>query len=96
MCDNSDGGNDTLIGGAGSTNFLNGDALSMYDNARGGNDRLIGGDGAVFNFFLADASDMYGNTRGGNDTLIGGANTSNYFTATPTSCTTTPAVVMTP
>ena len=79
MYGNADGGNDTLIGGAGAINFLNGDVLFMYDNARGGNDTLIGGDGAVFNFFLADASDMYGNTHGGNDTLIGGANTSNSF-----------------
>ena len=27
MYDNTDGGNDTLIGGAGSINFLNGDVL---------------------------------------------------------------------
>ena len=68
----------------------------MYDNARGGNDTLIGGDGAFFNFFLADASDMYGNTRGGNDTLIGGRQYEQLTsTATPTSCTTTPAAVMT-
>src|SRR3981081_2527793 len=77
MYDDSRGGNDTLIGGAGAINFLNDDVLSMYDHAYGGNDTLIGGDGAIFNFFLGDASDMYDSSRGGNDTLIGGANTDN-------------------
>ena len=43
MHDNARGGNDTLIGGAGPTNILNGDAFDLRDNARGGNDTLISG-----------------------------------------------------
>ena len=33
MFGNAHGGNDTLIGGVNATNYLYGDAYSMYDNA---------------------------------------------------------------
>ena len=42
MDGNARGGNDTLTGGTGSLNVLDGDAASMHDNAQGGNDMLIG------------------------------------------------------
>ena len=57
MYDNARGGDDTLIGGAGSgprpATSPYGDAFAMHDNSRGGNDTLIGG--ASDNVLTGDA-----------------------------------------
>ena len=66
----------------------------MSDNTRGGNDTLIGGDNAN-NILYGDAGVMYDNARGGNDTLIGGDDATTTSTATPSTCTTTPAAATT-
>jgi serralysin len=70
----SRGGDDTLIGGASSVNFLFGDAAFMGDGAHGGNDTLTGGDNSV-NWLFGDASVMADNAVAGNDTLISGTGT---------------------
>ena len=77
MYDHSRGGNDTLIGGNGASNFLYGAAFFMFDDTRGGNDTLIGGAGIggllpITNLLYGDAQEMHNNAGGGNDTLIGG------------------------
>ena len=45
MSGNTLGGNDTLIGGANTSDTLFGDTAIMSDHARGGNDTLIAGGG---------------------------------------------------
>src|SRR4029077_20936676 len=72
MYDDSQGGNDTLMGADYSPeNYLWGDAILMQDNSRGGNDTLTGGDYSTSNLLIGDASSISGNAIGGNDTLTG-------------------------
>jgi len=81
MADNTTGGDDTLIGGAGPGTFssLHGDADFMTGNAKGGNDTLIAGNGAPTNYLFGDAFEMDSNARGGNDTLISGTGTDHMW-----------------
>jgi serralysin len=78
MFDNTNGGNDTEIGGANTSNTLIGDAFNMYGSARGGNDTLIGAANAD-NSLHGDAFFMFDNARGGNDTLISGPGTDHMW-----------------
>jgi len=73
-------GNDTLIGGANSTNILYGDAGSTMGNPTLGSDILIGGKGGV-NYLIGDANDVAGGVggTGGNDFLVSAASTTDYM-----------------
>ena len=72
-------GNDTLIGGANSTNILYGDAGSTMGNPTLGSDILIGGKGGVN--YLINANDVAGGVggTGGNDFLVSAASTTDYM-----------------
>ena len=72
LLDFARGGNDTLIGGDSTQNFLVGDASSMLSSSQGGNDSLVGGDFSR-NTLLGDAFAVDDNAQVGDDTLVGGA-----------------------
>ena len=74
MSDQTTGGDDTIVGGAGGKNQLVGDAETINADAKGGNDIMVGGAGALSNELVGDAIHMAG--KGGNDTLVSAAHTS--------------------
>ena len=84
LTDHEHGTNDTPIGSDGSTNFLFGDAFSMFDQAHGGDDTLIGGDNSN-NYLPWGRPGTHDNARGGDDTLRGVR-----ITLATRKCTTTP------
>jgi hypothetical protein len=65
---NAAGGNDILVGGILTFNYLYGDAQTLTDSASGGDDRLIGG--AWIDWMWGDAQTVSELASTGNDTFV--------------------------
>ena len=85
MVDDTKGGNDVFVGGAGSGstagnpgNIAAGDAYVMQGEAAGGDDMLTGGSDS-FNLLLGEAEVMSESAVGGGDRIVGGDAIGDYL-----------------